>query len=81
MNFGAALDFLINRKASMTRKGWAKDNGVKTIALQTADEKSKMSEPYFFMTITVTSGEGSVVKIVPWSPSNADLLAKDWETV
>lgn len=81
INFGAALDHLINAQESMTRDGWAHDNGTKKIKLQKPDEFSKMTAPYFFMTITA-AGKGDdgsdLVTYIPWSPSNADLLAQDW---
>ncbi|RAV17547.1 hypothetical protein DQP57_00545 [Mycobacterium colombiense] len=44
------------------------------LQLQLPDEDSKMTLPYVY--ITTANGER-----VPWSPSQADLLADDWYTI
>lgn len=52
------------------RAGW---NGKGMwLALQTPDEHSKMSRPYVYMR-TVDD------KLVPWTCSQSDLLASDWD--
>ncbi len=83
INFAAALDHLVNGKQSMSRLGWAHDNGTKKITLQKPDKNSMNTDPYFFMTIISPPVEGKTAaeSRVPWSPSNADLLAKDWVEV
>jgi len=54
------------------RRGW---NGKGMwLALQTPDENSKMSLPYIYL--STVKGD-----LVPWLPSQADLLADDWEGV
>jgi hypothetical protein len=58
--------------ARVTRTGW---NGKGMwLALQVPDEHSKMSLPYVYM--NTVAGQ-----LVPWLPSQADLLAVDWEIV
>jgi len=52
------------------RSGW---NGPgQWVALQVPDANSKMSLPYVY--ISTVSGD-----LVPWLPSQTDLLATDWE--
>jgi len=69
MNFGDAL-FYLKAKHKITRKGW---NGHKMwIALQEPDALSLMKKPYIY--IKPTDGE-----LVPWTASQTDLLANDWE--
>ncbi len=54
----------------VTRRGW---NGKGMyLELQTPDEHSKMSLPYVYM----STADG---KLVPWTCSQTDLLATDWE--
>ena len=71
MDFGYALRAL-RSGARLTRRGW---NGPgQFVELQVADEHSKMSLPYIF--ITTVQGDR-----VPWLASQTDLLAEDWEVV
>jgi Protein of unknown function (DUF2829) len=51
------------------RIGW--NGNVKWIALQVPEWHSKMTDPYVYMCTT----QGGVI---PWSCSQADLLATDW---
>ena len=58
--------------AKIARAGW---NGKGMwIALQVPDANSEMGHPYCYI-----SGVGGV--LVPWTPSQTDLLAYDWEIV
>jgi hypothetical protein len=43
------------------------------VQLQTPDENSKMTLPYL-----CSEDTGGPMKRVPWSPSQADILADDW---
>jgi hypothetical protein len=43
------------------------------VRLQTPDENSKMTLPYLYSEDT-----DGPMKRVPWSPSQADILADDW---
>lgn len=53
----------------VTRKGW---NGKgQYLMLQVPDAHSKMSLPYIY----ITTVDGN---LVPWLPSQTDLLAVDW---
>jgi hypothetical protein len=68
MNFGEALIYL-KLNHSVTRYGW---NGKGMwLALQRPDDGSKMTLPYLYM----RSVQGSMV---PWLPSQTDILAEDW---
>lgn len=71
MDFGAALD---NLKAGrkVARSGW---NGKGMwVHLQRPDANSKMSSPYLYL--KTVDGH-----LVPWLPSQSDLLAEDWSIV
>ncbi len=68
-DFGWALRNLISGNR-VCREGW---NGKGMwIALQTPDANSKMGRPYLY----IKSVDGL---LVPWSPSQTDILAYDWE--
>lgn len=68
MKFGGALDSL-RAGHKVTRPGW---NGKGMwLALQTPDEHSKMTLPYIYM-------KTADANLVPWIPSETDLLAEDW---
>lgn len=68
-DFGWALMELRAGK-KVTRPGW---NGKGMwLALQVPDANSKMSLPYIYLK-TVDD------KLVPWLPSQTDVLATDWE--
>lgn len=71
---GEQFDFseALNRLKSGTRvsrEGW---NGKGMwIALQTPDANSKMGHPYLYI-------KSVDDKLVPWAPSQTDILAEDW---
>lgn len=69
MSFGRAIKEMQNG-ARVRRAGW---NGKGMwVALQVPDEHSKMTAPYMYLS-TVTAD------LVPWLPSQTDMLAIDWE--
>ena len=58
--------------SSVTRHGW---NGPgQHLQLQVPDSMSKMTSPYVYL----RTAQGN---LVPWLPSQTDLLATDWEIV
>jgi hypothetical protein len=68
VNFSTALDSL-KAGARITRDAW---NGPgQWLALRRPDVHSKMTLPYIYIS-TVTG------HLVPWLPSQSDLLAVDW---
>lgn len=71
MDFSNALDAL-RAGDRVTRAGW---NGAgQWIALQVPDAHSKMTRPYLY--ISTVDGD-----LVPWAPSQTDVLAEDWQLV
>ena len=69
-DFGWALGLL--RAGRLVRRvNW---NQPHTLSLQFVDKRSANTAPY----IVIHPAEGGRL---PWSPSNADLLADDWEEV
>lgn len=69
--FGEAL-YNLRQGKKVTRWGW---NGKGMwLALQEPDDNSQMSKPYIY--IAVADGN-----FVPWTASQTDLLAEDWEIV
>ena len=71
LNFSKALDQM---KAGhrVTRKTW-ESRGL-WVAIQRPDVMSKMTEPYIFMKRLDNS-------MVPWTPTQSDILAEDWRVV
>jgi hypothetical protein len=70
-DFGWAL-MVLREGALVTREGW---NGKgQWLALQIPDLQSKMTRPYIYLS-TVTGD------LVPWTPSQTDMLAIDWRKV
>lgn len=68
MHFGEALKQL-KSGSRVFRQGW---NGKEQyIELQRPDEGSKMTLPYIF--IRTVQGD-----LVPWLPSQTDVLSEDW---
>jgi hypothetical protein len=68
LNFGQALEALKNGQ-KVARVGW---NGKGMwLALQRPDAGSKMTVPYVYM--STATGD-----LVPWLPSQTDMLAEDW---
>ena len=68
-DFGEALTVL-KKGGRMTRLGW-NSRGLAYIELQKADERSKMTLPYLYM--STVKGD-----LVPWVATNTDLLSTDW---
>ncbi len=70
-DFGWALTDL-REGLSVSREGW---NGPgQHVFLQSPDENSKITVPY--LVIKTVQGD-----LVPWLPSQTDVLATDWYTV
>ncbi len=69
MDFGKALELLKDERR-VARNGWV---GA-WIVLQIPNPHSKMTHPYLYMEYK----RGSKI---PWLPSQADLLAEDWDEV
>lgn len=68
MDFSQALNYA-KAGSRIARSGW---NGKGLyVELQKTDENSKMGHPYLYIK-TVED------KLVPWTPSQTDLLANDW---
>lgn len=72
MDFGAALNAMREDDQRLTRRGWNGEG--QWVTLHWPDEHSKMRRPYFYIS-PVDGG------LVPWMPSQTDLLATDWEVV
>jgi hypothetical protein len=70
MDIGQAVKRLLSGDR-VARAGWNGKNMY--LELQEPDDKSKMTVPYVF--INTAQGE-----LVPWTCSQTDLLATDWET-
>ena len=70
-DFGQALGRLLDGER-VARIGWNGRNMY--IHLQFPDAKSKMTVPYIYM-YTATG------QLVPWLPSQTDILAEDWFVV
>lgn len=71
VDFGEALK-IVKAGGKVARAGW---NGEGMhVALQVPDEHSKMGHPYLYLS-PVDGG------LVPWAPSQTDLLAGDWEEI
>jgi uncharacterized protein DUF2829 len=70
MNLGWAIVHMMVGNKFCRRAAWPKDWA---IAVQKPDANSKMTKPYIYLTTTM--GE----TLVPWTPTQADLLAEDYE--
>lgn len=70
-NIGWAVKQLLDGQR-VARAGWNGKNMY--LELQIQDAHSKMTQPYVYMK-TVHND------LVPWTCSQSDLLAKDWESV
>ncbi len=69
MNFGEAVEAL-KQGHCVARTGW---NGKgMSIELQRPDSHSKMTLRYIFM-------RTAQAHLVPWLPSQTDILSEDWE--
>lgn len=74
MNFSEAFTEARDNKATIARTGW---NGKGLFVLaQFPDEHSKMGNPYLYIDARAMGGERN-----PWTPSQTDLFADDWEVV
>lgn len=73
MNFEGALSHLKGvANGQISRSGW---NGKGMfVKLQRPDNYSKMTHPYLYMS-TPAGG------LVPWMPSQTDIMGEDWEIV
>ena len=80
MTFGKAIKVLKDG-LRCARKGW-NGKGI-YIALQIPDERSKMTAPYIYINTTQlkTDNKHAPTVIVPWIPSQTDILADDWYLV
>lgn len=75
-DFAEALH-LMRKGAAVARAGWNSQN--QHIQIQHPTISSKMSVPYFFMTINQPrSTMDTEPQRVPWLASQTDLLAEDW---
>lgn len=64
---------MIKDGVPMARLGW-NGKGL-SVRLQRPDENSKMSKPYFYIT---AHADGEKDAVVPWIPSQTDLMGEDW---
>jgi len=76
MNFGQAIETLKEGKQIVRRTHFGTNV---YLALQVPDEHSKMTQPYIYRIVPAAVGE--MIARVPWSPSQADILAEDWSVV
>jgi len=67
--FGEAIHVL-QRNGKITRDGW-NDKG-QYVCLQCPDENSKMTQPYMYL----KNAQGG---LIPWIPSQGDVLTYDWK--
>lgn len=70
MDFSEALRSL-RAGISVTRTSW--NAAGQWVALQVPDEHSKMRRPYLYL----CPADGD---LVPWVPTQSDVLAEDWST-
>lgn len=70
-SFAWAL-YRLKEGQKVTRSGW-NSKGM-WLSLQVPDAGSKMGHPYIYIS-------GVDGKLVPWTPSQLDILATDWDTV
>lgn len=76
-SFSDAYKYL-ERGMRVARKGW---NGKEIyLEMQFPDAHSKMTQPYVYIVTTglQTDNENAPKGIVPWTPSQTDMAAKDW---
>lgn len=70
MDFGGAIHCMLGGDM-VYRHGWS---GGQFVGLQKPDDHSKMTEPFIYK----QEGEMDGGKKVPWTPTQADMLANDW---
>lgn len=77
-NFSEAIK-LLKHGFKLRRKGW-NGKGI-FIELQKPDENSKMTQPYVYIVTSFLQSDNTWAPkgVVPWAPSQTDLLAEDWE--
>ena len=80
MDFGKALEAIREGK-SVIRSGW-NGKGI-FVALQVPDDNSKMTGPYAYIDTTGLASENPDAPrvMVPWLPSQTDMLADDWRVL
>jgi len=78
MNIGEAIQAMKDGQR-VCREGW-NGKGIH-ISMQIPDENSKMSSPYIYIDTTGldTKNDNAPKSLVPWAPSQTDLLADDWQ--
>lgn len=77
MNFGQAIEVL-KAGGAVCRTGW---NGAGLwLKLQRPDVNSKMTLPYVYMGYP-DDAKNTPGARVPWSASQTDMLAEDWQVV
>lgn len=76
-SFGDAIKYL-KRGYRVERKGW-NGKGI-YLEMQIPDEHSKMTLPYVYIVTSglVTDNPDAPKGVVPWAPSQTDMLANDW---
>lgn len=77
MNFGQALKLLKDGR-KVARAGW-NGRGI-FIELQVPDAHSKMTSPYIYIDTSglQTDNPAAPKSLVPWVPSQTDMLMEDW---
>lgn len=77
MSFGLALEAL-RKGYKVARKGW-NGKGI-YIEMQRPDEHSKMTQPYLYIVTSnlITDNPYAPKGLVPWLPSQTDMLGEDW---
>jgi Protein of unknown function (DUF2829) len=79
MDFGAALK-LLKQGLFVQRHGW--HGKCMMVGLQRCDYRSKMTEPYLFLVVPdQASGGDAPDRRIPWTISQEDALAEDWQVV
>ena len=76
-SFGEAIKYL-KRGYRVARKGW-NGKGI-YLEMQVPDKHSKMTLPYIYIVTSglVTDNPDAPKGVVPWAPSQTDMLANDW---
>lgn len=77
MEIGTAI-FAMRRGDKVYRKAWRP--GGSFLSLQVPDAHSKMTLPYIYISYPLGKSGDSFIK-VPWTVSQIDLLATDWEVL
>ncbi len=72
LSFGLATEAML-KGHSVERVGW--NGGGMSLRVQTPDEHSKMTHPYYYMTVP---GCHESTRLLPWQPAQVDCFANDW---